>query len=93
MGVTILDGLSCDTVTILDDAILVGRGDPGESAYQIAVRNGYTGDETQWLASLHGTGVTTGNGRPEGPGRDGDAYIDADTGNVYRYQQQETNQQ
>ena len=30
------------------------RGQDGKSAYQIAVANGYTGDEEQWLASLKG---------------------------------------
>lgn len=35
----------------------------GRSAYEIAVANGYTGDEEQWLASL--------KGRDGSPGRDG----------------------
>lgn len=30
------------------------RGQNGKSAYEIAVANGYTGDEEQWLASLKG---------------------------------------
>lgn len=30
------------------------RGQDGKSAYEIAVANGYTGDEAQWLASLKG---------------------------------------
>ena len=30
------------------------RGQDGKSAYEIAVANGYTGDEEQWLASLKG---------------------------------------
>lgn len=30
------------------------RGENGKSAYEIAVANGYTGDEEQWLASLKG---------------------------------------
>ena len=30
------------------------RGEPGKSAYEIAVQNGYTGTETEWLASLKG---------------------------------------
>lgn len=34
------------------------KGDPGESAYQIAVDHGYVGTEEEWLASLVG---------PEGP--------------------------
>lgn len=39
------------------------RGENGKSAYEIAVVNGYVGNEAQWLASL--------NGREGSPGRDG----------------------
>ncbi len=31
-----------------------GKGDPGASAYQVAVANGFAGDEAAWLASLDG---------------------------------------
>lgn len=31
------------------------RGENGKSAYEIAVANGYWGDETLWLSSLHGS--------------------------------------
>lgn len=31
----------------------VTKGDPGLSAYEIAVKHGYTGTEEEWLASLH----------------------------------------
>lgn len=30
------------------------KGDPGKSAYEIAVKNGYSGSEQQWIASLVG---------------------------------------
>lgn len=30
------------------------RGEPGKSAYEIAVQNGYSGTEAEWLASLKG---------------------------------------
>ena len=30
------------------------KGDPGKSAYEIAVENGYSGSEAQWIASLTG---------------------------------------
>ena len=30
------------------------KGDPGKSAYDIAVEHGYEGTEEEWLASLHG---------------------------------------
>lgn len=38
-----------------------GQGSPGLSAYQIAVRYGFTGSEADWLASL------VGAQGPEGP--------------------------
>lgn len=51
----------------------------GRSAYEIAVANGYTGDEEQWLASL--------KGRDGSPGRDGrnglSAYELADGGVLF----------
>lgn len=40
------------------------KGDPGDSAYQIAVNNGYTGTEAEWLDSLKGDTGATG---PQGP--------------------------
>src|SRR5699024_401948 len=40
-----------------------GAGEPGKSAYEIAVENGFEGDEQAWLDSLVG---------PQGPaGKDG----------------------
>ncbi len=43
-----------------------------ESAYDIAVRNGYTGSETEWLASLNGTDGQNGlNGQNGENGKDG----------------------
>lgn len=55
-------------------------GKPGLSAYQIAVLNGYTGSEEQWLASLKGdkgdTGAAGQNGTNGTNGEDGkDAVI------------------
>lgn len=36
------------------------QGEPGESAYEVAVRGGYVGTEADWLASLHGeSGAST----------------------------------
>ena len=43
------------------------KGDPGESAYQIAVDHGYVGTEEEWLASLHGATGATGATGPQGP--------------------------
>lgn len=36
------------------DRAMGPQGEPGESAYQVAVRNGYVGSEASWLASLKG---------------------------------------
>jgi len=36
------------------------QGEPGESAFQIAVRDGFVGTEPQWLASLKGADGTNG---------------------------------
>ena len=36
-------------------------GQQGKSAYQVAVENGYTGTEAEWLASLKGSKGDTGN--------------------------------
>lgn len=37
------------------------QGDPGKSAYQIAVENGFVGTEAEWLASLQGPQGTPGS--------------------------------
>jgi hypothetical protein len=38
--------------TIVLEAFTATPGEPGASAYQIAVVNGFVGTETEWLASL-----------------------------------------
>jgi len=43
------------------------KGDPGESAYQIAVDHGYVGTEEEWLQSLHGATGAQGPQGPQGP--------------------------
>ena len=50
------------------------RGRDGKSAYEIAVANGYTGNEAQWLASL--------KGRDGEPGRNGDSAYDMAGGDL-----------
>lgn len=35
-----------------------GSGEPGESAYDIAVENGFEGSESEWLESLKGDSAT-----------------------------------
>lgn len=39
----------------------VPGGPAGLSAYQIALKNGFTGNEAQWLASLQGGAVDPGD--------------------------------
>ena len=43
------------------------KGDPGKSAYQIAVEHGYVGTEEEWLASLHGATGALGPQGEQGP--------------------------
>jgi hypothetical protein len=56
----------------LELGYLSGEGTPGadgDSAYQVAVANGFVGTEPEWLASLKGA---TGDQGPQGlPGADG----------------------
>lgn len=47
-----------DTYVALLKMAKYGKGDDGDSAYQVAVNNGFVGTEAEWLASLIG---------PEGP--------------------------
>lgn len=47
-------------------------GPQGESAYEVAVSDGFVGDEAAWLASLKGDPGTDGSDGPKGdPGADG----------------------
>lgn len=50
-----------------------GAGEPGKSAYEIAVEHGFEGDEQAWLESLKGE---KGDPGPQGPpgadGKDGE---------------------
>lgn len=49
-----------DTETHAAVRSLVPEGPAGDSAYQVAVSNGFVGDQAAWLASLHGEpGATT----------------------------------
>ena len=52
------------------------KGDPGMSAYDLAVVNGYSGSETEWLNSLKGEA-----GKTPSIGENGNWFIgEADTG-------------
>ena len=49
----------------------------GESAYEVAVRNGFEGTEAEWLASLHASA-----GKVNGVGPDKDGNITVYAGNI-----------
>lgn len=38
--------------TVVVSAFTASPGEPGLSAYQVAVKHGFAGTETEWLASL-----------------------------------------
>lgn len=61
-GVEVDDSDSISTYSDKINAInIVGeKGEPGDSAYEIAVANGFIGTETEWLASLKGEQGETG---------------------------------
>src|SRR5699024_2795621 len=55
-----------------------GAGEPGKSAYEIAVEHGFEGDEQAWLESLKGE---KGDPGPQGPpGVDGKDGADGEQG-------------
>lgn len=69
----------------------------GESAYQIAVKHGFVGDERAWSLALHGkegqpgqsgkdgSSILTGVGQPTAEGRSGDVYLDVKSGDIYQW--------
>ena len=62
---------STDEFTMLEKAIAQAK-----NAYQIAVENGFTGTETEWLASLKGDRGDTGEKGDKGErGQDGTDYV------------------
>ena len=57
------------------------KGDPGDSAYEVAKANGYSGTETEWLASLKGEKGDTGDtGETGATGPKGDKGEKGDKG-------------
>lgn len=66
------------------------KGDPGKSAYQIAVDNGFKGTEKEWLASLKGPKGDTGQPGQKGadgktPVRGTDYWTEADIAEIKSY--------
>ena len=77
--------ISADEVSVSEDgsaAASVGEDLPrGKSAYEVAVENGFSGTETEWLASLKGaTGAPGADGKD---GTDGKTPYVGDNGNWY----------
>jgi hypothetical protein len=74
------------------DWVTIGGGASGASAYEIAVSNGYSGTEAQWLASLVGatgaqgatgsTGAQGATGATGAAGTNGTNGAKGDTGNT-----------
>lgn len=61
-----------------------GAGADGKSAYEIAVENGFEGDEAAWLASLKGAdGKPGADGTPGANGKDGTTPTIGSNGNWY----------
>ncbi len=60
------------------------QGEQGESAYEIAVGNGFAGTESAWLDSLRGPSGPSGPTGPEGPAGGGPRSVtyDSDTRDV-----------
>lgn len=63
-----------------DDGAPGAPGGSGLSAYEVAVSNGFIGDQAAWLASLVGA-----PGAPGAPGAKGDIGIPTVGGNLYLY--------
>lgn len=90
-AITKLSQLTNDSgfVTALDLAKVASTGNyndlsnkpqnqQGDSAYQVAVNNGFTGTEQEWLTSLKGdTGQDGSNGQDGVPGQDGNDGLSA----------------
>ena len=65
------------------------QGVPGVSAYGIAVKNGYVGTETEWLAFIGGSGggtmFYTGTTPPVNTARPDDLYLDLTAKEIYKW--------
>lgn len=60
------------------------KGDPGKSAYQVALTNGFEGSETEWLASLKGIKGDPGmTGKT--PVKGVDYWTEADVAEIKKY--------
>lgn len=68
-------------------------GQPGKSAYQVAVDNGFDGTQAEWLRSLHGEdgidGKPGANGKDGQPGHDGKSAYEIAVSNGFKGTEQE----
>lgn len=71
----------------------ITKGDPGDSAYDVAVANGFVGTEAEWLASLEGPqgiqGIQGIQGNPGVDGVDGDSAYEVAVANGFVGTEQE----
>lgn len=65
-------------------AQVTNSGDASNATLNFVIPKGEKGD-----TGAAGPGVTVGNGVPSEPGQAGEVYIDATTGNIYRYEETE----
>jgi hypothetical protein len=82
MSVVISEQVASIPVTVLSSIVSgSGGGADGRSAYQVAVQNGFSGTQSQWLASLVGaTGSTGAQGATGSTGPQGIQGIQGITG-------------
>lgn len=57
---------------VVEQVVEQVKGDPGLSAYEVAVANGFVGTEAEWLESLHGRDGEDGKDGEDGQSIKGD---------------------
>lgn len=73
-------------------AITGAKGDPGKSAYEIAVDNGFIGTEQEWLDSLAAEAVSNYATHYDFPniGKENMVYIATEENRIYRWSSADT---
>lgn len=74
-----------DANVVLD--FVLPKGQDGDSAYDVAVKNGYKGSESDWVSSLNNSAVKRFNNKYEFPniGSAVYLYIDTSENKIYRW--------
>lgn len=75
---TLSDGQTIETSVSIPEAVKGDKGDKGQdglSAYQVAVKNGFKGTETEWLQSLKGPKGDSITGPRGEKGEKGDSIV------------------